>query len=45
MIVREGGDEGVPVVIGHPESPSAMALRALAEIVASRLEALVPAAV
>ncbi|HEY0024457.1 MAG TPA: Mrp/NBP35 family ATP-binding protein [Longimicrobium sp.] len=45
MIVREGGDEGVPVVIGHPESPSAMALRALAETVASRLEPLVPAAV
>lgn len=38
MIVREGGDEGVPVVIGQPESPSAAALREIAEKVAARIE-------
>ncbi|MBB4636932.1 Mrp/NBP35 family ATP-binding protein [Longimicrobium terrae] len=45
MIVREGGDEGIPVVIGQPESPSAVALREIAERVSARLSAMAPAAV
>ena len=36
-VVREGGDTGVPVVVGHPESATAEAFRHLAERVASRL--------
>jgi ATP-binding protein involved in chromosome partitioning len=35
--VREGGDVGVPVVVGHPESATAGAFRHLAERVAARL--------
>ncbi len=34
MEVREGGDSGVPVVVSHPESPQAKALRSVAEEVA-----------
>jgi ATP-binding protein involved in chromosome partitioning len=41
--VREGGDAGVPIVVGQPESPAATALRAIAESVAAMVEA--PAAV
>ena len=41
--VREGGDAGVPIVISQPESPAAVALRAVADAVAARIEA--PAAV
>ena len=33
--VRAGGDEGIPVVIGHPDSESAKAFRHLAERVAA----------
>ena len=33
--VREGGDIGVPIVHGQPESPAAVALRAVADAVAS----------
>jgi ATP-binding protein involved in chromosome partitioning len=42
--VREGGDKGVPVVISHPESPQAKALRVIAEEVARQvsIEALKP---
>jgi ATP-binding protein involved in chromosome partitioning len=36
-VVREGGDTGVPVVVGHPESATAESFRHLAERVASRL--------
>jgi ATP-binding protein involved in chromosome partitioning len=35
--VREGGDTGVPVVVGHPESATATAFAHLAERVAARL--------
>ena len=35
--VREGGDTGLPVVIGHPESATAKAFQHLAERVAARL--------
>ncbi len=34
MEVREGGDSGVPVVVGNPESPQAAAFRTVAEEVA-----------
>ncbi|MGH9903923.1 MAG: Mrp/NBP35 family ATP-binding protein, partial [Pyrinomonadaceae bacterium] len=42
--VREGGDRGVPVVVGHPESPQADAFRRVAEEVARRvsIEAMKP---
>lgn len=42
--VREGGDKGVPVVVGHPESPEAQALRRVAEEVARQvsIEAMKP---
>ncbi len=42
--VREGGDKGVPVVVGHPESPEARALRRVAEEVARQvsIEAMKP---
>jgi ATP-binding protein involved in chromosome partitioning len=35
--VRAGGDEGVPVVVGHPESETAKAFAHLAERVAAKL--------
>jgi ATP-binding protein involved in chromosome partitioning len=35
--VREGGDRGVPVVIANPESPQAIAFRAVAEEVARQI--------
>ncbi len=35
--VREGGDAGQPVVLSHPESSAAQALRAVAEAVAARI--------
>ncbi|HEU0013891.1 MAG TPA: Mrp/NBP35 family ATP-binding protein [Longimicrobium sp.] len=44
MPVREGGDEGVPIVVGQPESPAGMALREIAERVGALLDAPVPAA-
>lgn len=42
--VREGGDQGTPVVIGHPDSPQAMAFRRVAEELARQvsIEALKP---
>src|SRR5256714_7902783 len=44
MEVREGGDRGVPVVIGQPSSPQAEALRHVAEEVARQgsIEAMKP---
>jgi ATP-binding protein involved in chromosome partitioning len=36
--VRQGGDAGVPAVIGEPESPAGIALREVAQLVAKRLE-------
>jgi ATP-binding protein involved in chromosome partitioning len=38
--VREGADEGVPVVFGHPESVSAKAFERIAGAVAARLSVL-----
>ena len=35
--VRIGGDKGVPVVVSLPDSPSAVALRGLAEVIAAQL--------
>ncbi|MCE0486302.1 Mrp/NBP35 family ATP-binding protein [Ornithinimicrobium sediminis] len=35
-LVREGGDRGVPVVLGEPDSPAATALRAVARGLAAR---------
>jgi ATP-binding protein involved in chromosome partitioning len=35
--VRRGGDEGVPIVLGHPDSPPARALRSVAERVAQQV--------
>src|SRR5258707_148455 len=42
--VREGGDTGVPVVVGRPESPQAQAFRKVAEEVARQvsIEAMKP---
>ncbi|CAN5424895.1 P-loop NTPase [soil metagenome] len=36
VTVREGGDTGVPVVLGQPDSPAATALRAVARTLAAR---------
>jgi ATP-binding protein involved in chromosome partitioning len=36
---RKGGDAGVPVVVGLPESAQAAAFRQVAEAVTARLEA------
>lgn len=38
--VREGGDAGRPVVIAHPESPAAQALRDIARQIAARVSVL-----
>jgi ATP-binding protein involved in chromosome partitioning len=35
--VRVGGDQGVPVVVSHPESPVSKALRAVAEDIAAKI--------
>lgn len=37
MRVRQGGDAGVPVVVAEPESPAALALRAVSDKVAARI--------
>ena len=44
MEVREGGDKGVPVVVGQPDSPQAKAIRRVAEEVARQvsIEAMKP---
>ncbi|HEX8177708.1 MAG TPA: Mrp/NBP35 family ATP-binding protein [Pyrinomonadaceae bacterium] len=44
MEVREGGDKGVPVVIGQPDSPQSQAFRRVAEEVARQvsIEAMKP---
>jgi ATP-binding protein involved in chromosome partitioning len=34
LAIREGGDQGVPVVVGQPDSPQAAALLAVAKNVA-----------
>jgi ATP-binding protein involved in chromosome partitioning len=42
--VREGGDQGIPVVVSHPDSPQAVAFRRVAEEVARQvsIEAMKP---
>lgn len=35
--VREGGDQGIPIVVGQPNSPSAKAITAIAQQVAARV--------
>ena len=37
MAVREGGDAGIPIVVQHPDSASAKALRAMAQQVAAKV--------
>jgi len=39
--VREGGDDGIPVVLSHPDSPAAAAMRAVADTLAQRQHSLV----
>jgi ATP-binding protein involved in chromosome partitioning len=39
--VREGGDEGTPVVLAAPDSPAALALRGVADVLAARQQSLV----
>ncbi len=36
--LREGGDRGVPIVLGHPESASARALREIAKAIAAKVQ-------
>lgn len=36
-LTREGADAGVPSVVAHPESPAALALRAVARVLAGRV--------
>jgi ATP-binding protein involved in chromosome partitioning len=35
--VRAGGDNGKPIVVSHPDSPSGQALRSVAEFIAAAL--------
>jgi len=39
--VREGGDDGVPVVLSNPDSPASVALRDVADALAARQHSLV----
>jgi ATP-binding protein involved in chromosome partitioning len=39
--VREGGDDGVPIVLSDPDSPAALAYRAVADALAARQTSLV----
>jgi ATP-binding protein involved in chromosome partitioning len=39
--VREGGDEGAPVVLAAPESPAAVALHSVADALAARSRSIV----
>jgi len=36
--LREGGDRGVPIVLGHPESASAKALKEIAKAIAAKVQ-------
>ena len=40
IALREGGDAGVPVVLGHPDDPSAVAITAVAAALATRARGL-----
>lgn len=35
--IREGGDRGIPVVVGHPDSPASLAFYAIAEKILNQL--------
>lgn len=37
MLLREGGDRGLPIVVEHPDSASAKALRAIAQQIAAKV--------
>ncbi len=37
IALREGGDQGIPIVIAHPESASAQALTAIAQQIAAKI--------
>jgi ATP-binding protein involved in chromosome partitioning len=39
--VREGGDDGIPVVLAAPDSPAALALQGVADVLAGRQRSLV----
>ena len=39
--LREGGDTGMPIVLAHPDSPSAVALRSIGSELGSRSRSLV----
>jgi ATP-binding protein involved in chromosome partitioning len=36
--LREGGDRGVPIVLGHPESASARALQEIAKAIVAKVQ-------
>ena len=36
MALREGGDAGLPVVLGHPEDPASVAIAGIASVLATR---------
>ncbi len=40
VAVREGGDEGLPIVLSHPDSPAALALLGVADRLTSRARGL-----
>ena len=39
MQIREGGDAGVPVTVGHPDSEQAKAFRSIATAAVARVQA------
>jgi ATP-binding protein involved in chromosome partitioning len=41
VAIREGGDEGTPVVLSHPDSVAGLALGAIADVLAGRQRSLV----
>jgi ATP-binding protein involved in chromosome partitioning len=41
VAIRQGGDDGVPVMLGSPDSPAARALAAVADALAARQRSLV----
>ena len=40
IALREGGDAGEPVVLGHPDDPAAVAITAVAAALATRARGL-----
>ncbi len=37
MLLREGGDKGIPIVVSHPNSASAQALVKIAQQIAAKV--------